>query len=122
MSAQIASRDPDGDSLWDADDSPPDIVVSMGCPAASGSDLLEVATPEVESYSPSWTNVRCSTRIDVLLDRPLQIQVDDVDVFFDDNIATFPHQLTEADFEQGVVVFPSQGGMNSLTLQLTRTQ
>ncbi|GHH02967.1 hypothetical protein [Comamonas sp. JC664] len=122
VSAQIASLDPDGGSAWDADNSPPDIVVTLGCPSASGTELIEVATPEVESYSPTWTNVRCSTRIDALLDRPLQIRVDDVDVFFDDNIATFSHQLTEADFTQGVVVFPSQGGLNSLILQLTRTQ
>ncbi len=122
MSAQIASHDPDGDSAWDADNSPPDIVVTLGCPAASSSDLIEVATPEVESYTPSWTGVRCSSRIDALLDRPLHLRVDDVDIFFDDNIATFTYQLTEADFAQGIVVFPSQGGMNSLTLQLMRTQ
>lgn len=50
---------------WDADGSPPDVVVSVTCPSAGEPIFFE--TPEVSSLNPQWTEGGCITTADALL-------------------------------------------------------
>ncbi len=103
---------------WDIDGSPPDVVVYGTCPSAG--EPIPFRTPEVSSLTPQWTDGGCRTTADALLNKPISINVIDVDVVSDDNIAVGAYTLARTDFGQGSVTLQLPNQMGTLTFRLTR--
>lgn len=115
VSAQIASSN--NGSSWDADDSPPDVFVNSTCPGATGASV----TPEVESYTPSWTSGGCTAKAGQLLASKWTFQLWDSDISSDDTITdVLNFQFTEAQLTAGTITFAPSGGMKSLTVKLQK--
>jgi hypothetical protein len=103
-------------SSWDADDSAPDVFVSMQCPGA-----VATSTPEVESYNPTWTTGGCTTKASALLANQWVFQLWDSDLSSDDTITSaLGFQFTEQFLTAGTASFQASGGMTSLTVQLRK--
>jgi hypothetical protein len=120
LDATIKPEDPSDGLDWDADDSPPDVVVEMTCP--TNTTTVSTRTSEVSSLTPSWTDGGCRSTAAELLKSPVVIKVLDVDFSFDDQISYFQYTLTEADFEAGKVTLIMYGYTGTLTLGLQPQQ
>lgn len=118
--ASIKPQDPADGLSWDADDSPPDVVVEMTCPTDAGP--FTDRTSEVSSLTPSWTDGGCTSTASVLLNSPVTVYVLDIDFAFDDPIASFQYTLKAADFEAGGVTLLMPGDVGTLTLSLQPRQ
>jgi hypothetical protein len=116
-SATIAPKTLNGFD-WDADGSPPDVVVSGTCPSAG--EPIPFETPEVESLTPQWTAGGCLTTADALLKNDIQLNVVDVDVLADDTIATGTYRFTKNDLGRGTITLQLPNQLGTLTFQLTR--
>lgn len=103
---------------WDADGSPPDVVVSGTCPSAG--EPISFQTTEVSSLNPQWTEGGCLTTADALLENDIHITVTDIDVFADDTIATGTYRITKDDLGRGTVILQFSAQLGTLTLRLTR--
>jgi hypothetical protein len=120
VEASIVPRDPEDNSDWDLDGSVPDVIVELRCPQLSSSAPFTARTEEVSSLSPKWTTGECRVEGGALVDKVTEIDVIDVDNFFDDPIGTITHKFTKEELEQGTVTLSHPGHVNSLILQLTR--
>ena len=120
FTATIKPQDPADGLNWDADDSPPDVVVVLTCP--TDGDPIERHTSEVSSLTPSWTDGECTSTAGALLKSPVIVKVIDVDFAVDDPIAYFQYTLKEADFEAGSVSLIMPGDVGTLTLRLVPRQ
>ena len=116
--AMIAGTD--GGQSWDIDNSAPDIVVKLGCPASGRRSTSE--TIEVESYTPTWTAGGCVSRADDLVSDGVEIEVFDVDDVLDadDDVVNVDLSVRESDLLAGMVVQGRAGDLDSLTIKLTR--
>jgi hypothetical protein len=114
--AQVAPSD--NGTVWDSDGSPPDVQVTMHCPAA-GPGLIGGA--ETESFAPGWPATSgCTMTASQLLGEGFAWSAVDVDVVGNDPIASDNAVvLTEADFMAGQKVLTGNGGMQSITFRLT---
>jgi hypothetical protein len=114
-SAQIASSN--NGSSWDGDGSAPDVFVAMQCPGGTSA----TATPEVESYTPTWSTGGCTAKASQLLAEPWVFQLWDSDISVNDTITdTLGFRFTEAQLLTGSVTFSASGGMTSMTVQLQK--
>lgn len=114
-SARIASNN--NGSSWDGDGSAPDVFVAMQCPGSTTS----TSTPEVESYTPSWTSGGCTAKASQLLAEQWVFQLWDSDISSNDTITgALGFRFTEESFTAGTVSFSASGGMTSLTVQLQK--
>jgi hypothetical protein len=116
-SATIAQQTTNGFD-WDADGSPPDVVVEGTCPSAG--EPIPFHTPEVESLTPQWTEGGCLTTADALLKNDVQLKVIDVDVLADDTIAAGTYRFTKNDLGRGTITLQLPSQLGTLTFQLTR--
>ena len=117
--ALIPFLDPSDGAAWDADDSEPDVVVELSCPANSAPVIAR--TSEISSYMPAWIDGSCSASLEELLKSPVGIKVLDVDAFFDDQIFSGSYVFKEADFSNGFVEIPiAADGTSKLRLKVTR--
>lgn len=115
VSARIASND--NGTYWDGDDSAPDVVVAMRCPGSTTS----TQTPEVESYTPTWTTGGCTARASQLLAEPWVFQLWDIDVSSNDTITgALAFRITEELLTAGTVTLSASGGMTSMTVRLQK--
>ncbi|MFP2929018.1 hypothetical protein ACLESO_28225 [Pyxidicoccus sp. 3LG] len=114
----IVAKDPTAGLDWDVDGSAPDVVVRVVCP--TDGEPVPYSTPETSSFSPRWSGGGCDTTSDVLLRKPVQFEILDVDVAFDDEIAVGSFQLTEESFETGGVTLPVSGEAGTLSIRLVR--
>jgi hypothetical protein len=115
VSARIASSD--NGTYWDGDDSAPDVVVAMRCPGSTTS----TETPEVESYTPTWTTGGCTAKASQLLAEPWVFQLWDIDVSSNDTITgALAFRITEEYLTAGTVTLSASGGMTSLTVRLQK--
>lgn len=106
-------------STWDGDSSAPDVSVFLDC-APIGS-TFDSQTPESQSYTPSWTTGGCTGKASDLLSAGFQFQVFDIDVAADDTITqNLSYVVKEADFVNGTVSFQPNGGMQTLSMQLSK--
>ena len=79
------------------------------------------ATPEVESYTPTWTSGGCTAKASQLLANGWGFRLWDSDVSSNDTItAILNGQITETQLIGGKVVYGASGGMKSLTVQLQK--
>lgn len=120
VSAEIEPKDPNDGLSWDADGSPPDVVVEITCAPSLGEAPVARRTEEVSSTQPTWTSGGCSSTVEALLASPVIIRVIDIDSFFDDEIVTASLQLKPEHFDSGTLVLQPMGGLRSLTLRLSR--
>jgi hypothetical protein len=118
LMAAIAGTD--GGQAWDIDNSAPDIVVKLGCPASGRRSSSE--TIEVESYNPTWAAGGCVSRADDLVDDGLEIEVFDVDdaLDSDDDVVETTLTVRESDLLAGMVMLGRAGDLDSLTIKLTK--
>jgi hypothetical protein len=116
-SAEIAAVVPRSGLGWDADGSPPDVVVELLCP--TDGEYIRATTPEVSSFTPSWTHDGCVTTASALLERPMHISMIDVDFLFNDEIGSISHLLTQEELKAGRVTVRMPQDAASLTLRLT---
>lgn len=115
VSAQIASNN--NGSSWDGDGSAPDVFVAMMCPGSTS----VASTPEVESYTPTWSTGGCTAKASQLLAEQWAFQVWDSDLSANDTITSgLSFKFTEASFTAGSVTFNASGGMTSLKVQLQK--
>jgi hypothetical protein len=115
VSARVASSN--NGSSWDGDGSAPDVFVWMQCPGSTTSS----STPEVESYSPTWSTGGCTAKASQLMAEPWVFQLWDSDFSSNDTITgTLGFRFTEEYFTTGTVSFSASGGMTSLTVQLQK--
>ncbi|WP_218920888.1 hypothetical protein [Melittangium boletus] len=118
--AVLPLLDPSDQSAWDADNSDPDVVVTLSCP--SGGSVTDVQTSEVSSYTPKWADGACVTTVEDLKRVPLAISVVDVDAFLDDPIASLSYSFKDEDFSKGWIEIPIfQDGASKLRLRLVRS-
>jgi hypothetical protein len=115
ISAQIAATNNGTD--WDADASPPDVFVNIGCP---GSPDTSGATPSVESYTPTWSTGGCFATAQDLLNRGFAVQLWDEDVLSDDTITAdlTVTGLQQSHFTAGYADLQPSGGMITLRVAL----
>ncbi|MBN1205175.1 MAG: hypothetical protein JXB05_09655 [Myxococcaceae bacterium] len=118
--ASLVPEDPNDGLSWDADGSPPDVLIELTCPTSEAPVVSR--TQEVESLTPTWTAGGCATVADALLKSPIGIKIIDVDVAIDDEIFAGSYMFTEADFEAGKIVLQGANTVTSLSFQLTREQ
>ncbi|HEX5753184.1 MAG TPA: hypothetical protein VFZ09_43690 [Archangium sp.] len=118
--ASIPSSDPNDGADWDVDGSAPDVVVTLSCPK-NGSTVF-VSTPEVSSYTPTWTTGACEATAEELMKSPMNIYVIDVDAFFDDEIFSGPYTFKAEDFDKPAVEIPisASDSTSVLRLQISR--
>jgi hypothetical protein len=91
----------------------------MACPPAAAP--VQGATPEVQSYTPSWSSGGCVTKAKNLLAEPWVFRLWDIDLLSDDSITqSLQTQLSEQSFVAGSVSLGANGGMQSLTVQLQK--
>jgi len=119
ISASIAPQTPAGYD-WDADSSPPDVVVMLTCPPKAVPNPAQPKTSEVSSFTPQWTDPGCDATSDALLSESTLIKVLDVDVAFNDDIAIASYTFTEQNFEAGTVVLQLPDNKSTLTIRLVR--
>jgi hypothetical protein len=114
--AQISPSDQG--SAWDSDGSPPDVVITMSCPAGGGTPIT--GGTETESFMPGWATGGCVLKASELLGAGIGWSAADLDVIGSDPIASLTTTvLTEADFIAGQKVVGPTGGMTSITFRLT---
>lgn len=125
VSAVIQPTSPDN-TAWDvgtAGVAPPDVFVTMACPAGNG---VVSKTPIVpDSLTPTWTTGGCVRKARELLGGPIQIGVKDDDrtagLGSDEIVmADSPLQLTEDDLLRGTHTLPPKSGLKELQLTITR--
>lgn len=118
-SATIAPNNSGSD--WDVDVSAPDVVAQLACPPFPASGAQLTATPEAQSYSPSWTTGGCSAKASDLLAHGFNIQAWDIDAASDDPItAALNVKVTETELAIGSIGLGVNGGLQSMTVKLTR--
>ena len=119
--ASIPLLDPSDGASWDADDSAPDVLVELSCPASSAPGIAR--TSEISSYTPEWIDGSCSATLEEWLKSPVGIKMLDVDAFFDDQIFSDSYMFKDADFGNGFVDIPiAADGTSKLRLKITRMQ
>ncbi|RKH44531.1 hypothetical protein D7X12_10315 [Corallococcus sicarius] len=116
LRASLVALDPNDESDWDIDGSPPDVMVELTCPKGEPEVSL---TEEVESLTPQWSKGGCDILSLDLLSAPIRFKVIDVDSFFNDEITTAQFQLTQADLERGSVELQVPKAITSLVFQLS---
>jgi hypothetical protein len=123
LSATITSYDPRDQSPWDVDGSPPDVVVTMGCPLSDGGTEW-VETEEVQAYTPMWTVGGCHSSQADLVARGVYVDVWDRDVFVDDTIDSFMLILTSGAFpsEPAVNTAERDGGLLTIAFSIANPQ
>lgn len=117
FSATIAPQTINGFG-WDADGSPPDVVVEGTCPSAG--EPIAFQTPEVESLTPQWTEGGCLTTADALLKNDIQLNVMDMDILAHDTIVSGTYRFTKNDLGRGTITLQFTNQLGTLTFQLTR--
>ncbi len=116
--AVIADVDPDTGEDWDSDGSPPDVVVEMDCPSASGRSRTE----EDEDWEPEWRSGSCTVITSNLLRHPLQLSIFDNDDFtFDDEFGGLSYQVTPADLNLGRIELAIPPVVKTLVIDLTHS-
>ncbi|RKH11209.1 hypothetical protein D7X74_25965 [Corallococcus sp. CA047B] len=106
------------DEEWDFDGTPPDVVVEMRCPSASG----VFRTPEDPSLNPRWNSGGCEVLTSNLLKFPLEISIFDVDDFaFDDSMGTLTYQVTPEDLHFGRIELALPEAVLALDIDLSHT-
>lgn len=115
-SAQIAPNN--NGSAWDGDGSPPDPKVFMVCADAAGG----TSTPEAsDTYRPTWSTGGCSAKAKDLLRAGWTFHLYDIDALSDDTITSaLVVTLSEADFSSGGFNLSPAGGLQAMTVRLTR--
>jgi hypothetical protein len=109
----------DNGAAWDSDGSPPDVQITMACPANGGASLI--GGGETQSFNPGWSpsTSGCILKASELLSGGFLWSADDIDVIGKDAItAPTTTELTEADIVAGQKVLTGQGQMNSITWKL----
>jgi hypothetical protein len=114
--AQIASSN--NGTSWDGDGSAPDPMVVMSCADQTAS----TTAPEVSNtYQPRWTTGGCTAKAKDLLRAGWSFQVYDVDALVDDTITgSLVFTITERDFSSGGFSLSASGGMQSMSVSLTK--
>lgn len=107
-------------ATWDGDSSAPDVIIRLDCPPISSSSW-DSSTPEVQSYSPTWTTGGCTAKASDLLSAGFAFQAIDVDAVNDDTITSpLASTVREADFVSGQLTFNPSGGLQALTVRLQK--
>jgi hypothetical protein len=119
LSASITFLDPRDQLAWDVDSSPPDVVVSMGCPLLDGGTVWS-ESEEVESYAPTFNTAGCRSSRQALIASGVVVDVVDRDLFFDDPIEALRVPLDPTDFPIVGRVNAEQfdGGLISITISV----
>lgn len=114
--AQIASSN--NGTSWDGDSSAPDPMVIMTC----ADQTAPTIAPEVSNtYQPRWTTGGCTAKAKDLLRAGWSFQVYDVDALVDDTITgSLVVTITEQTFASGTISLQASGGMQSMTVTLTK--
>lgn len=119
LAASVTPNDPRDGTPWDIDNSPPDVVVTIGCPLADGgTDWVE--TEEVQSYAPTFLYGVCRAAQQDIVDRGIFVDVSDRDLIVDDPIDSFTLLIPPNAFPtQSTVNTESRdGGLISLTISI----
>lgn len=105
-------------SAWDGDNSAPDPRVFMTC----ADSMTPTSTIEVtDSYQPRWTTGGCTAKAKDLLRAGWTMQVYDIDLVTDDTITgNLRFTLTEQEFNNGGFSAQPTGGLQSMTVTLTK--
>jgi hypothetical protein len=119
VSAQVTNQTSTGFD-WDPGGSPPDVIAELVCPPLTAPTVIK--TSEVESFTPQWTGLPCTTTSDALFKEPISIKLIDVDFDFNDDIASASYRVAQQDFEAGQIVIPLSDQKSTVTLQLIRKQ
>jgi hypothetical protein len=120
--ASIVPKDPQDNSDWDVDSSPPDVVVELKCPPLSGDQVQITRTPEVSSLTPQWTSGGCTVLASRLVSQPIEIKLIDIDNVFDDEMSSTTYQIDANALVNGILEIPIPAAVNSLTIRLSRYQ
>ncbi|GMU61677.1 MAG: hypothetical protein AMXMBFR34_34400 [Myxococcaceae bacterium] len=117
VSATIAPSN--NGSSWDGDGSGPDVRVSMWCPATATSGTSTAEAPD--TYAPTWSSGGCTAKAKELLQAGWGLRVVDVDLVSDDTITdALTVTLTEALFVQGGFSLQPTGGLQAMSVRLTK--
>ncbi|MFZ5444160.1 MAG: hypothetical protein ACOZQL_29455 [Myxococcota bacterium] len=114
--ATIATND--NGTAWDGDGSGPDARVFMWCADATTPSSTAEAS---DTWQPRWTSGGCSAKAKDLLRAGWSFQLYDVDAISDDTITSrLQVTLTEEHFTNGGFTLSASGGMQSMSVSLTR--
>lgn len=121
VSSLISAQDPNDGLSWDADASPPDVIVEILCPTDGGPPPPIASTKtEVESYTPTWTKGEggCKATLSAFTQNITTFRLIDVDAFVNDEISSGTYTFTMANFENGGVTLGMPNQASILTLKL----
>lgn len=119
-SAQINADE--GGSPWDIDNSAPDIVVRLKCPSSGGGSTT-AETPEVQSYTPSWSGGGCMGKAIDLVEDGVELEVvdiDDVSITGDDEVTSTRFYILENDLLSGSKTLTTSQYLTSMSVKLTK--